>query len=157
MSLLAGFSFDMALKDVVKVDRKTFFNPRAWFGYDSLKEETRTIWDYIKDLVIPPKPTREETFEQAMERMQVTDSDLQTMSKNYFRAAMMFLALAAGMFIYAFFLLIHYIALGGFALGIAVCALFLAQAFRFHFWYFQIKQRKLGCTFAEWRAEAFKR
>ena len=36
-------------------------------------------------------------------------------------------------------------------LAIAVSILSLSQAFRYHFWYFQIKHRKLGCTFEEWR------
>jgi len=33
----------MALKDVVKVSRKTFFNPRAWVGYDQVKTSTLTF------------------------------------------------------------------------------------------------------------------
>ena len=31
-----------------------------------------------------------------------------------------------------------------------VMLLALVIAFRYHFWYFQIQQRKLGCTLSDW-------
>jgi intracellular multiplication protein IcmV len=49
-----------------------------------------------------------------------------------------------------YFVAAHY-SLAGFFLLLTVTALLFANAFRFHFWAFQISQRKLGCTLAEWR------
>ena len=37
-----------------------------------------------------------------------------------------------------------------FIVSLVVMLIALVLAFRYHFWYFQIKQRKLGCTFNEW-------
>ena len=31
-----------------------------------------------------------------------------------------------------------------------------ALCFRYHFWWFQVKKRKLGCTFDEWKEETLK-
>ncbi|MCF6776211.1 hypothetical protein L3V83_06445 [Thiotrichales bacterium 19X7-9] len=35
-------------------------------------------------------------------------------------------------------------------IGIAATLMFLAHAFKYHFWAFQIRSKKLGCTFGEW-------
>ena len=141
----------MPIKDVVKVNRKTFFDPRGWLGYDLLKTQTLTTWNFLKDLFAPAQVVHEETFEQAMERMKVTEADIQKISQNYAIYKVFFLLLAVLMFFYGFFLLIHHHTFGGWMLSMAVTALLGAQAFRFSFWHFQIKHRKLGCTFAEWR------
>jgi intracellular multiplication protein IcmV len=37
-----------------------------------------------------------------------------------------------------------------FIVSLVVTLIALILAYRYHFWYFQMKQRKLGCTFSEW-------
>ncbi len=141
----------MAIKDVLKVSRKTFLNPREWIGYDAIKDQTKTIWDILKALFTPAKPEREETFEQAMQRLELTEADVKTRGQTYFIYALSFLLLSIIAFFVDCYLLIYYHIISGFFLGLAVTLLLATQAFRFHFWYFQIKHRKLGCTFQEWR------
>jgi hypothetical protein len=36
------------------------------------------------------------------------------------------------------------------------CLFIAALTFRYHFWWIQIKKRKLGCTFDEWKDETLK-
>jgi intracellular multiplication protein IcmV len=36
------------------------------------------------------------------------------------------------------------------------CLFISALCFRYHFWYIQVKKRKLGCTFKEWKEETLK-
>jgi intracellular multiplication protein IcmV len=141
----------MALKDVVKLNRKTFVNPRGWLGYDLLKTQTLMLWDILKNAFTPAKPTRSETFEQAMQRLKLTEADVQESKESYFSYAIGFVILACVSLAASFYYLIQHGTFAGFLLGIATTGLFLAQAFRFHFWYFQIKHKKLGCTFDEWR------
>lgn len=141
----------MALKDVFKVSRKTFFNPSGWLGYNEIKSYTRFLWETLKNLFIPAKPEHSETFEQALDRLHLTETDIQISAKHYLIYAIIFVVLAVGAIGYSFYLLLVHGTLAGWILSIAVAALFFSQAFRFHFWYFQIKHRKLGCTFAEWR------
>lgn len=140
----------MAVKDVFKVSRKTFFNPRAWLGFDLLVSQFQTTWALVRGLFTVDAPARTETFEEAMKRLNVDEAAVQESSKNYLFYSVAFFLLGAAAFIYAFYLLILYTTFTGWLLGLAVSALFLAQAFRFNFWHFQIKYRKLGCTFAEW-------
>jgi len=54
-------------------------------------------------------------------------------------------------FVFAFYLLLVERTVSGFLIGLAVAGLFASQAFRYHFWYFQIQQRKLGCTLEDWK------
>lgn len=141
----------MALKDVVKVNRKTFFDPRAWIGYDNLKVQTLQIWDIVKGLFTRPVPEFEETYDQALERLHITDKVAQETGKRYFLYSLLFFIVGSATFVFGFLLLFFYGSFLGWLLALAVTALFLTQAFRFNFWYFQIKHRKLGCTFQEWK------
>ncbi len=141
----------MAIKDVLKVSRKTFFNPREWLSYDSLKEQTQTIKFFVKNAATIQKPERTETFDEALERLAVNEAELRATANKYLAYAFLFFGLAILDFIYGLYLLFHHGAFLGLILTLAVCALLLAQAFRYHFWFFQIKNRRLGCTFDEWR------
>lgn len=142
----------MALKDVVKVSRKTFINPRAWLGYDQIKSSTVTIWRMIRDLFSVEKPAITETFEEALERLNLSAADVKRIEQNYQAYSYFFVFLTIVSVAGSFYWLIHDFSLSGFILGGATSALFATQAFRYSFWLFQMTHRKLGCTFAEWRS-----
>lgn len=139
-----------SVKAIVKVSRKTYFNPRAWLGYDYLKFQTLFLSSYIKAVFAKPIPAIEETFEEAMQRLNLTESDIQTTMQNFFIYSIVFLSLGIATLLFSFYLLISDSAILGWILGMAITSLLLTQAFRYHFWYFQMKFRKLGCTYAEW-------
>ena len=141
----------MGVKDIFKVSRKTFFNPREWIGFDLLKDQSKTIWSFFRSVTVPMQPERTESFKEAMARLNVSEQDLEPLAKRFFLYALFFLGLTILNAIYGFYLLLHHHAFLGLVLAIAVCGLLLAQAFKYHFWYFQIKNRKLGCTIGEWR------
>ncbi|MFN7097984.1 MAG: type IV secretion protein IcmV, partial [Gammaproteobacteria bacterium] len=42
---------------------------------------------------------------------------------------------------------------GSASLAFVVMLISIATACRYHFWYFQVKNRKLGCTIKEWLNE----
>ncbi|OGT42653.1 MAG: hypothetical protein A3F42_03865, partial [Gammaproteobacteria bacterium RIFCSPHIGHO2_12_FULL_37_34] len=142
----------MAVRQVFKVSRKTFFNPRGWFGYDGFKEDTKTIWGIVIDLFSPPATAQEETFEEAMQRLELSESDLQSTARHYYFYILFFAILGTGILFYAFYLIFQYHLFWPWLLAMSIAALFYVYAFRYHFWIFQIKRRKLGCTFAEWWA-----
>jgi intracellular multiplication protein IcmV len=143
----------MAIKDVVKVSRKTFFNPRAWLGYETLKESTQGFMGIMRSVFGQRvfEPAAKETFADAVARFNLTEKDLNEIKLTYFSYALLFVLIAVGVLVYGIWLLTH----GHFhatVLSLAIVVLLLGQAFRFHFLYFQIKHRKLGCTFEEWRS-----
>lgn len=140
----------MAAKDVLKVSRKTFINPKAWFGYDQFKNSVTTTWGIIRNLFIVAKPDRIETFEEAMRRQNTTEADLVELSKTYQFYTWLFVLIGGLTVLSSFYFLIYHYTFAGFLLGLACASLFFVQAFRYSFWHFQIKFRKLGCTLAEW-------
>lgn len=141
----------MAIRDIFKVSRRTFFNPSAWLDYPALKATTITIISVLRTLFGVPKPLREETFAQSMARLRLSEDDVKYIAKTYRQYAFFFLGLGLLAFIYAFFILFRYFSLLGFALGIGVTALFLSQAFKYDFWSLQMRKRKLGLTFDDWK------
>jgi intracellular multiplication protein IcmV len=147
----------MAIKDVFKVNRKTFFDPRTWLGYDFVKENTRTLWGAFRDVFSPAKiaPLQGETFEEAVKRLALSEPTIHEIGQTYCGYAIFFLVLAIGVAAFSLYLLVDGYLLD-FFIGLAVTSLLLSQAFKNHFWYFQIKHRKLGCTFAEWRRGTIK-
>jgi intracellular multiplication protein IcmV len=141
----------MALGDMFKVSRKTFFNPRAWLGYDELKTNSVTIFAILSTLFRAGPPGEQETFDQAKKRLNLSEKDIQNSIKNYRIFTLIFFIFALIAFCYAFYLLFMHGTFFGWLLGLCVCGLFLSQAFRFDFWALQMKKRTLGLTFKDWK------
>jgi len=133
---------------------KPLVNVPAWVGYDRLASSTRSIWDVIKGLFFPAKAEREETFEQAMERLNLTEEVLKQRVKEFHNLIFMWAVIFCGVVGYAIYLAWQGSWIG-FIPAIAISLIPIAQMFRYHFWVFQIKQRKLGCTFKEWLNSSF--
>ncbi len=146
----------MPIKDVFKVSRKTFINPSAWIGLPELKDTTKTLWQIVRGLFVVPQAGEPETFEESLARQGLTEEDVKEQAERYFIFAVIFATLAVVSVIFAFYLLFAERTFSGFLLGLAVTILFGSQAFRYHFWVFQIQSRKLGCTFEEWKQSWFK-
>lgn len=149
----------MSLKDdaksAIKISRKTFFNPSGWVGYSLLKSQIQSTFDFMSNAFTPAEAARKETFEQAMERLNLTEDYLKKTRTRYLIVAVVFLVLALGTVVAGIDLLIHHGTFAGFVLAIPTATLFFVNAFRYHFWAFQIKKRKLGCTFQEWAENIF--
>lgn len=145
----------MAIKEILRINRKTFIDIPSWLGMPVLRAHFKTTWVLARGLYKPSSTVRKETFNEAVGRLQVTETDLHNIIENYrfnvglFAFMSLFTASLAG-----YFLLTGYLA--PVLLSMAVAILFLSQAFKYHFWLFQIKKRKLGCTLQEWWAGQFK-
>lgn len=128
---------------------KPFVNFPAWMGLKQISSTGKGIQETAKTLLETPKATHRETFAEAMQRFHLSEADLQKQMKNFRQAALMYCAIALGLFMYALYLFISGHLIAG-LLSLIITALALTLAFRQHFWYFEIKQRKLGCTIREW-------
>jgi intracellular multiplication protein IcmV len=143
----------MAVKDVLKVSRKTFFNPKGWLGYDTLKESTQGFLGIMRGVFKQKPPLaadQAETFNEAVARLNLTEKNIEDLKFTYFSYALLFFLMAIGILVYSGWLLMH-LYIYSFLIGLAIVVFLLGQTFRFHFLYFQIKHRKLGCTFEEWK------
>lgn len=148
----------MAIRDIFKVGFKTFVNPRAWLSYDVLKEQTKTVVGYF-NVVFKPAPPEigpTETFEEAVKRLKLNREDLKVSERNYFIVAVAFAILGVIGLVFSFYFLVTLFFLR-FLISLSLTIYLFAQSFSYHFYYYQIKNRKLGSTFEEWRKETLKR
>lgn len=141
----------MPVRDALKVSRKTFFDPKAWIGWEQMKYQFATIVGIVGGLFTVPTPTREETFEQALTRFNISPEEVAALSARYLHFAAFFVLCFFLSFAYAFFLLFAHHAFFAFLMAFAIGFFFLSQAFRFHFWHYQLKIKRFGVTFAEWK------
>ena len=63
----------------------------------------------------------------------------------------------AAIFLYFLYLSVFRHNLMGACMTFSLTLYGLSQAMRYHFWYFQIQSRKLGCTFQEWGSAVLQR
>lgn len=140
----------MAIKEILKVNRKTFFNPRAWLSYDTVKEQTLLVWTLVKQIFVTPTAENPETFEEAQARLGLTDEEIATTGQTYLAFALFYALVTVAIFAVAIYFIVDH-SFAGFILAVAITVFMGGQAFQNHFLYFQIKHRKLGCTYEEWR------
>jgi hypothetical protein len=140
----------MAFFGIFSLNRKTFFNPTGWLGLDNMKTMNANLIATVKPLYQKQVPSRVETFAQAMERLGLTEQDVQLGSTSYRTYAFGFLLLGFAGLAYAFYLLLSHGSIYGLILGFVTSILFFTQAFKYDFWAMQMRQRRLGITVSEW-------
>ena len=125
-------------------------NVRAWSSYDNHKDMTKGFKELSRKVFLPEKkPGYSEEFEVAMQRLNLSEADIAQKKHRFLYLSIGLLLLAFIVFAYAIYHLINqnWLAL---PVSLVLTGLPLVLAFRYHFWYFQLKQRKLGCTLGEW-------
>ncbi len=126
------------------------FNVRQWLDFDRMRSFTVYLANGFKKMFVPSSERGEgETFEAAKERLNLNEKDLQSRQSALFRLCLLMCGAALIIFAYAIYHL-YYGSYKATIISLALMLVALALAFRYHFWYFQIKERKLGCTLKEW-------
>lgn len=126
------------------------FRVSKWLGLDQIKSSTRGIMSFGLDVFTPEQPNNAETFEEALVRLNITEEQLLQRKKEFLALMIFFLLIATAIFIYSIFIAYSYKNFIGFIMGFAVTIYALTLAFRYHFWIYQIKHRKLGCSLRDW-------
>ncbi len=129
---------------------KKIFNLRAWSDFDRLRAGQKYISSTAsRFFVLQSETVATESFDEAKVRLKLTDADLLSRQKGLLRLTIVMLIMAIIVFVYSMYHVIK-ARYPSALLSFAVSLLASALAFRYHFWYFQFKQRKLGCTVKEW-------
>lgn len=128
---------------------KPAVNVKAWIGWDIIKSTSRYVYHLGQGLFVPQKAAHTETFKEALARLNISETDLQLRQKEFMRLFLIYGAMGVVIILYSFYLFYTMSFMGG-LLAVAVASLAFAMAFRFHFWIFQIKHKKLGCSVREW-------
>ena len=120
-----------------------------WVSFSYIKDSFLGIKGVATDVFSVKQQKRSETFEQAMARLNLTEEDLVRRKKEFLSLTFLFVALSIGLLGYGIYWAANLV-VSATLISFSLCAFCLSQAFRFHFWYFQVKNRKLGCTVQEW-------
>lgn len=124
-------------------------NVRQWFDWDRLKGFTLYLGNGFRRFFVPQKETQAESFEEAKAKFNLSEEEISIKQKALYRLSILMILCAFLIFTYAVYQ-IFWGSLNAFIASIVVGFIALTFAFRYHFWYFQMKQHKLGCTFKEW-------
>ena len=125
------------------------FNVKSWLDVDRIRAGFRFISEQGRQYFIPNSKKQVESFDAAMTRLGLSEEDIVVRQRGLLRLSIMMVFAAIAVFLYLLYNLAHryYVAV---ALSTIVMLLALTLAFRYHFWYFQMKQRRLGCSLREW-------
>lgn len=125
------------------------FRFRAWSDFDRSLSTGSYFANSFKRLFTVQEKGSAESFNEAMSRYNLTEQQLDARKNGFYRMALLMVIIAIGLFSYMFYNL-FYGALLAALVSSFVGMLAMALAFRYHFWYYQLKSRKLGCSLKEW-------
>lgn len=135
-----------------------FRNIKKLVGWNQFKESTQNIGESAVNIFNIKKKTEvvKETYEQAVKRLNLSQEDIEKRKGNFFKTAILYLVIAAILFVYALNLLFSGMFLAT-LIALVLIVMAVALAYREHFWYTQMKQQRLGLSFKEWFGYTFKR
>lgn len=138
-------SFFTTIKKIIK----PAVDVPKWVDYQQLARNNRSFFGFVKKFFIPDQAKTQESFEEALLRLKLTPADIVQRSKEFTRLMWIWIFLFLINISYSIYLLHNHFFRGFYpCLGISI--IILTQIFRYHFWLFQIKQRRLGCSFRDW-------
>jgi intracellular multiplication protein IcmV len=146
----------MGFKKTIKRGVTSTFNVKRWLASDQIKQSGKTVKNLYNDLY--GKKTKGKvfkSFEECVRHYGLTEDDIKKREKSCLLMSVTLAILAVPCFAYAIYLFATSFFLSG-VVALSLSALLLAYAFRENFNYFQIKQRRLGCTWQEWFNATFK-
>ena len=134
----------------VKKAAKRYFDLPAWIGYEQIKYGASTLRGVADTaLKVKKKSYNKETYKEAIKRLGLTEDQLERRCKQF----QIFSYIYAGIFLVTFYysttLLIHSHKMAG-AMAMLLSYASVALAIKEHFWYTQMKYKRLGFTLGEW-------
>lgn len=126
------------------------FKVNKWVGYDQIKATSSSLLNLGQNVFTPQQANYIETYEEALQRLKITEIEIQQRRTEFTRLMIVYLLLAIAVFAYSVYIVVMYKNIMGFLIGFVLTIYALTHAFRYHFWIFQIKHKKLGCSLRDW-------
>ena len=128
-----------------------FFNPRVWFSWDRMKSMNEFLLTFVERFFVlhPKDKKKSESFDHAVAKFDLDEKSLQAKSLGLKRLSYSLAGMAIFLFLYSLYQL-YFGSLRGALIALVEVGMALVLAFRYHFWHFQIEQRKLGCSIKDW-------
>lgn len=129
--------------------KRTFFNFSTWAQRDFLVSTADDFRNKARELFRVKNTSATESFDEALNRLHMTEKDLLERATEYRRLLLLFFLVTLGLVSYTVYVLLqgHFM---GFLMSAGLTVFSGAMTFRYHFWLFQIQKRRLGCSVREW-------
>lgn len=142
----------MKKKSRIRAVFSAIFNVKYWLDFERVKAFFLYLLGGIKKVTIPKRVKvvdKTKSFTDTAEKLKLTAAQLQKRYLALYRYSLLMLTLCILLLSYGIYHLFYYNFLAA-LISVVLSGIALILAFRYHFWYFQIKEQKLGCTFSEW-------
>lgn len=148
----------MGFKSALKNSVGSGLSPKKWIGFNQLKSDSTTLGRIFRGVFNRSKSEAEkkETFEEAVKRLNLTEKEIQKRMKSAKELVIIFIGFGGLLFLYTIYQWTGGRVISGF-ICLTLSLLTFAYAFREHFNLFQMRNRRLGCTYKEWFNSTFKR
>ena len=133
-------------------------NVRGWMDWQSIRQNAKVVTSLVTDTADAEKSKKQtaKSFEDAVRQYGLTENDIQVRMTGYRRIALFCALLGTIGFGWAIYLLFKGLFLSS-LVSLSLGFLMFTYGFREHFHYFQMKKRRLDCTFKEWLHSLFSR
>ncbi len=129
---------------------RTFVDIKRWLNYDEVKGGLKTTVDlFNKFFSSRREPACRETYEESIARLNLNEMQLLNRKKVLLYSSLIYFFVAIVFFLYSCHQLISKHLFSGF-MGLILVFFLAILAYREHFWYMQIRKKKLGCSFYDW-------
>lgn len=145
----------------VKKILKTGLNPKQWLGLDVLKQQTKVLGQTFKaSILLKDKANSEHyqpaSFEECLEHYGISEEGLKKKMRDSLWTVYFYLGLSVITLIYMIYQFKYHGILAG-LMCVTLTLVLWVMGFREHFYLFQMRQRRLGCTVKEWFNSLFKK
>ncbi len=142
----------MGVRSYFKNTVKNNTNVKSWSSWDAVKENAQMVSGLVKAMkpsVTGAEAVTPKSFQDQMKTAGLSEKDLQDRMKGHLRVTLVSLLLGLGGIGWTIYIFQKQMYLSG-LMSLSVTLVMFAYAFREHFFYFEMKQRRLNCTVKEW-------
>lgn len=125
------------------------FQFSRWMGMAEIKNNASAIKGLFNSITDKEKPEFSETFEEAVTRLELSETEITQRTLNFLKLTWIYLFFACCVLAYAVYLYSIGDSLGMF-MCFPVISVLCSFAFKEHFWYTQLKHRRLGMSAKDW-------
>ncbi|WP_440616508.1 hypothetical protein [Cysteiniphilum sp. 6C5] len=137
-----------------KKTKVRFRRTKRMFLIDAFHKQHHFIGNVFKSILKLKKSEHDMAYAD-LAKSGIDETSISYIIKKFTFLLRLCLLVAVIIYFYALYLFIKgYILVGCIALSLMM--LMLANAFKYHFWRYQLYRKKLGCTFHEWFVDLFK-
>ena len=122
---------------------------KEWLGFDVLVSLSLDLLHFAERLLVIKPPSSPESFAEAMAKFGLTPANILQRQYRFALTSFCMIVLALGMFAYVIYQAM-YGSLQAMMISLVLVCVFLGLSFRYHFWFTQLKYKRLGLTLIEW-------